>query len=201
MFPFLADFQSGSLSRPLLDGRLCILNASLGTWCSLPECQEKSLFFIKSFHRTSPLCPGQISSLKCCSVSLCKSPVVRLQVLLALLFSHGRQCLACCVPAFPFSIVSPSATCTRRWHLSFGFYKWEALCFFVKMNVRMVLPLFLPSCLCFSCQDCASCVGFCSSGGILWVHFCNVSIYPNVASVYVNRLSLLSGTVKRQRFG
>lgn len=44
MFPFLADFQSGSLSRPLLDGRLCILNASLGTWCSLPECQKYLCF-------------------------------------------------------------------------------------------------------------------------------------------------------------
>lgn len=40
-----------------------------------------------------------------------------------------------------------------------------------------------------------------SPGGSLSVHFCNVSIYPNVASVSVNRLSLLSDTVKLQRFG
>lgn len=49
--------------------------------------------------------------------------------------------------------------------------------------------------------------GFCGfpsavlSRGSLSVDFCNVSIYLNVAPVYVNRLSLLSGTVKLQRFG
>lgn len=138
MFPFLADFQSGSLSRPLLDGRLCILNASLGTWCSLPECQKYLCFPFNLFTALHPFALVR---------STVWSAAAFLYASLTLfVFRFSQQCfphttvsvwlavsqlsLQLGLSRSSSSIVSPLATCTRQWHLVIWILQLEGSLFF-----------------------------------------------------------------------